>query len=296
MVSADFRVTQGTLLNDANWNLQQTYARLQRIQSQISSNTRIQKASDDPIGASSAMQIKGSLSRNTQIGRNISDAQGWLGSADTALSSVVEQLQHARDLALQAQNGTYSASELAGIAGEVDAVRGTVLTLANTKYGTRSIFAGTATGAAYDASANYIGRSAPVERTVAPGVRVQVNVNGDAVFGPAGNDVFSVLSTLSNDIRNGNATAISADIQALDTRTQNVQANLADIGARTQRVDTMKDRNDTGAISLKQSLGDVTDVDLPKALMDMQAQQLAYQAALATTAKAIQPSLVDFLR
>ena len=30
--------------------------------------------------------------------------------------------------------------------------------------------------------------------------------------------------------------------------------------------------------------------------MDMQMQQVAYQAALQTTAKVIQPSLVDFLK
>jgi flagellar hook-associated protein 3 FlgL len=43
-------------------------------------------------------------------------------------------------------------------------------------------------------------------------------------------------------------------------------------------------------------LSDVEDVDLPKTIMDMQMQQTSYQAALAATAKVIQPSLIDFLR
>src|SRR3954453_17674128 len=120
MVSADFRVTQRVMVTNATWNLQQTYARLQQIQSEISSTRRIQRPSDDPLGASAAMRLKGDLSRSDQIGRNISDAQGWLGAADNALGSVIEQIQHARDLALQAQNGSYSPTELAGLAGEID--------------------------------------------------------------------------------------------------------------------------------------------------------------------------------
>jgi flagellar hook-associated protein 3 FlgL len=37
-------------------------------------------------------------------------------------------------------------------------------------------------------------------------------------------------------------------------------------------------------------------VDLPATTMDLQLQEVAYQAALGATAKVIQPSLVDFLR
>ena len=37
-------------------------------------------------------------------------------------------------------------------------------------------------------------------------------------------------------------------------------------------------------------------VNLPKAATDLQIQQVSYQAALAATARVIQPSLVDFLR
>ena len=72
--------------------------------------------------------------------------------------------------------------------------------------------------------------------------------------------------------------------------------SLADIGARTNRVDAMRDRNTADDISLRGNLSEIEDVDLPKALMDMQMQQVAYQAALQTTAKVIQPSLVEFLR
>ena len=38
------------------------------------------------------------------------------------------------------------------------------------------------------------------------------------------------------------------------------------------------------------------NVDLAKAMVDLQLQEVAYQASLATTARVLQPSLIDFLR
>jgi flagellar hook-associated protein 3 FlgL len=58
----------------------------------------------------------------------------------------------------------------------------------------------------------------------------------------------------------------------------------------------MKNRNDSGAITLQSNLSNVEDIDLPKVMMDFQMQQVAYQAALSATAKVIQPSLADFLQ
>lgn len=43
-------------------------------------------------------------------------------------------------------------------------------------------------------------------------------------------------------------------------------------------------------------LSDVEDIDLPKTTTELQLQQAAYQAALAATARVLQPSLVDFLK
>ena len=37
-------------------------------------------------------------------------------------------------------------------------------------------------------------------------------------------------------------------------------------------------------------------MDIAKAIVDLQLQEVAYQAALGATARVIQPSLLDFLR
>ena len=131
-----------------------------------------------------------------------------------------------------------------------------------------------------------------------PGVDVAINVSGLDVFGdPAtGKDLLTVLQNAENDLRSGNITGMSTDVDDLGVRFQGMQGALVSIGARYDRVDTLKNGLDQQQIDLKNSLSEVEDIDLPKTLVELQLQQTAYQAALAATARVVQPSLVDFLR
>ena len=139
-----------------------------------------------------------------------------------------------------------------------------------------------------------MGTSAAVLRSIAPGVQVQVNVTGESVFGPPGNDVFSTLTQLSAAIHgNQPLTALSAQ---LNTQTQQVETAQATVGATYSRVDTTKNQNTTNATTMQQNLSNVEDADMAQVLMNLQAQETTYQAALAAAAKAIQPSLAAFLQ
>ena len=142
---------------------------------------------------------------------------------------MVTQLQQVNSLVLQAANAATDQNARDAIANQIDQIRQSLIGLANTQYD-RPLFGGTGCGTvAYDASGNYVGTSAPVERTIAPGVQVQVNVDGDAVFGPPGNDLFSTLAQISDAIHgNQSLTALSAQLK---TQTQQVQTSRRGTGA-----------------------------------------------------------------
>lgn len=71
--------------------------------------------------------------------------------------------------------------------------------------------------------------------------------------------------------------SLYAQRKALQVTGQNI-ANVNTDGYSRQRVDTTRLR------------------DLPAAAVDLQLQEVAYQAALGATARALQPTLMDFLR
>jgi flagellar hook-associated protein 3 FlgL len=296
MSFTDFRITQRSIADRSLANLERNLARVSDLQDQVSSLKRIRKPSDDPVGTVSALEYRAQVGRRDQIDRNLDDARAWLGATDNALQGVVEKLNRARDLGIQGRNGSLGQPERAALAAEVDQLREGVLNLANSTYLDRPIFAGNArTTAAYDASGAYLGDSGVVARTIAPGERLTVNTSGPATFGAPGASVFDALSALSAALRT-DPSQIDAAMSTLDASTQNVLGALADVGARGQRVDDMKTRNGTVTDDLKKSLSDVEDVDVTKALVELNVQQVAYQSALSATAKAIQVSLVDFLR
>ena len=294
MSYSSFRVTHRSVAEAALANLQRNLRRVADLQDQVSSLKRIRTPSDDPVGAVSALKFRSQVGRREQIDRNLSDASAWLNTIDASLRGVLEHLNRARDLGIQGRNASLGSSERAALAAEVDQLRQGVLNLANTKYLDRPVFAGNARVAtAYDVTGAYLGDDGVVERSIAPGQRLAVNATGDAVFGAAGSTVFDALTALSDSLRN-DPTKIDAAVADLDSATERVLGQLGDVGARGRRVDDMKSRNALTTDDLKSSLSEVEDVDITKALIDL--QQTAYQAALAATARAIQPSLVDFLR
>ena len=48
--------------------------------------------------------------------------------------------------------------------------------------------------------------------------------------------------------------------------------------------------------SLEARRSGIEDLDLAKVVLDMKVQEVAYQSALAVTARVLQPTLMDFLR
>jgi len=289
------RVSDLSLAQNAIQYLQTNLSDLADVQNQAGSGKKLTKPSDSPVDVGTSLQIRASLARNSQLSTNISDAEGWLGTTASTLGSAVTQLQQVKGLVLQAANGSNDQNARDALANQIDQIRQSLIGLANTQYDNRPLFGGTVAGdTAYDASGNYVGTSASVQRTVAPGVQVQVNVNGDAAFGAPGSDVFTTLAQLSDAIHgNQSLTALSAQ---LDAQTQQVQTAQATVGATQARVDAMKTQNTTNASTMQQNLSNVEDVDMTQVLMNLQAQETTYQAALAAASKAIQPSLAAFLQ
>jgi flagellar hook-associated protein 3 FlgL len=270
-----------------------------RLQEQMTSGKQINRPSDSPTGTVSAMQLRQEIRRVEQYGRNIDDGMGWLSTIDTALTSTLSQLNRASDLTLQGMStGSTSAESREAMAVEVENIRDSLISVANTQYLDRPVLGGTTMGkSAYDANGVFLdpANANPVMRTVGDGAQVRVDITGPEVFGSSPNDLFTVLTNIADNLRN-NPSALGTNLTDLNTTKTNIQSQLAGVGARYNRLSVMKDTGEQRLLTLGTQRSDVEDIDLPKTIMDLQLQQTAYQAALSATAKVIQPSLVDFLR
>jgi flagellar hook-associated protein 3 FlgL len=61
-------------------------------------------------------------------------------------------------------------------------------------------------------------------------------------------------------------------------------------------VERLQQINFDRSVALTQQLGETENIDLPNTIMRLEMQKVGYEAALSATAKAIQPTLMDYLR
>jgi flagellar hook-associated protein 3 FlgL len=293
------RVTDSGMATKALGDLQRSQSRSQKLQSQISGGKQLTRPSDSPTGTVTSLQLRGEVRATQQYSRNADDGLGWLGAIQDSLSDASTSIIRIRDLTVQALNSSNTDGARQALSEEIDNVRATLLDQSNIKYLNRPVFGGTTPGGgSYDSTGKYIGNDNQTTRTVGPNAKVRIDITGQEVFGKDTDptQLFTVLSNLSSAIKDNDTTAMSTGLENLDTAHNLLKSALSDVGARYNRVTQMKQSADDHLLSVSSQLSDIEDVDLPKAIMELQIQQTSYQAALAATAKVIQPSLIDFLR
>lgn len=290
------RVTTGMSQRHVLTDLRRVQERLASAQSQVSGGKRIEKPSDDPLGAERAMRLSDQLETTKAYKTAVDESRNWLDATDTALGSLGDVVQRVRELTLQAANGSTTPAGRQSIKLEIDQLTEQVKTTLSGAFDGRHLFSGTATGTApYSAATGdaYQGDSAPVVRQIGPGVSVQVNITGDDVL--AG--LLPTLRTISAHLASNDVASLgTSDLHALDAGADTLTAKRAQVGAITNRVDAAGQRLDDVYDVTDAFLSKTQDADLPQALTDLSAQQNALQAALRGGATLIQQSLMDFLR
>jgi flagellar hook-associated protein 3 FlgL len=291
------RVTSQMIMDTTLRNIQTNQDRIEQLQAQITSGSRITKPSDDPIGAARSLSLQDSIAQSQQYQRNIDGAKSWLNATDSTLDSVTQAIQRVRELAVQASNDTLSSTERTAIQAEVSQLQQHVLDLTHSKYGAYYLFSGTASSApgyttAAPSPVGYQGNNAPVLREVAPGTTVTVNTDATATFDP----VFTAIQTLQAGLTGGNIATIQSGISQLDTGLDAVSVSRSEIGAKVNRLEFLQSRQSSVEVNLTGLLSETKDVDMAAAITNFTMAQNVYQASLKAGAQALQPSLLDYLK
>ena len=199
------RVTQGSGQTQFLASIDLLESSIAQTQNQMSSNLSFTTASQNPVAAGTVNNYNQALAQSQQYGTNASSAQTNLNTEDNALSQVQTQLQALRNLALEANSGILTNSNLSSIATQAVQIQNSLLSLANTTNGNGEyIFGGfasqtqpftlSATGATYN------GDQGSRQVQIAAGQTVADGDNGDTVFNQVktGNGTFTVTAAGGN--------------------------------------------------------------------------------------------------
>jgi flagellar hook-associated protein 3 FlgL len=294
------RITQRAVALTSLQGLNRNLDTLGKLQTQLTSGRLINAPSDSPSGTNRAMQTRSEQAAVAQQARNISDAKGWLEQTDSTLRTMLETTRRVRDLTVQGLNsGGLTDEARRALATEVTSLREGLVTLANTKNQGRPLFGGvTALPQAYDSATGTwigVGGGPAITRQISDAEDLRIDVTGLEAFGTAPADLFTVVQSIATDLTAAPA-ALAGHLDALDLVMEGMQSAVADIGARGSRLERVEAINADRAITLGSQLAETENIDLPNTIMRLQMQQVGYEAALSATAKALQPTLLDFLR
>lgn len=296
------RVTQSMLASNFLNNLSKNYQKLATDQQQLSSGKKINRLSDDPLSAMKGISYRRTVNEVKQFESNFSEADTWTQTTNDALSEANDVLQRVRELTVEASNGTLTDSDKQSITDELGQLRDQLVTVANTKVGDKYIFNGTdTTSKPISVDASTIGTTTtlninnqPVKIELSKGIYLQVNADGSQAFS---NSLFSDLNSLISDLNSDSPSQpIDSYLSKIDAHTDDILTQLSLTGARSNRIDFMRNLVSQQEDTASEIMSNNEDADIPAVYTQFSQDQSVYTAALKIGAQVIQPSLVDFLK
>ena len=225
------RITNNMMIANMITNLGNNQTRLSGYQNQLDTGKKIQVPSDDPVVAARALKLRTDVAQVEQYQKNIKDAGSWLDATDEALSKMGDVLKKARELSVQAANGTNTQEETQKIGLELKQLKAQMIHLSNSTYAGRYIFSGFKTDQKLivddETNANYgrfaINVDSDKERIfyeIGVGDSINVNVAGGDLFhngGDADNPTNGISTSKINDLTypytiNGTNNAVSITV------------------------------------------------------------------------------------
>jgi flagellar hook-associated protein 3 FlgL len=295
------RITDANRYDASIRTIADNMERMDRAQRQVSSGRRLNRPADDPVDAATTTRLRAGLAGIDSYTRNLDDAEAWLGFQDTALQSASSVMTRARELTNQAMNGSLGTQARNAIATELEGLRTQLGSLANTTYQGQPVFGGFGTTAVTlsATTATFSGTTGLIDREISAGQTVQVNTDGQSLFGlnaGVGSDVFSVLASLATAVRAGDQAGMTSASGLLEARAADILGGLGSVGARGSMLRAVRDNLSQQKLTLETRRSTIEDADMTQSAVELSRASLAYDAALAAVAKAHQRSLLDYLR
>ncbi|WP_104128479.1 flagellar hook-associated protein FlgL [Cryobacterium sp. Y57] len=296
------RVTNQTQMRAAQRNLQENLSQLAHLQEQASTLKTINRSSDDPTAAAAAMSVRAEIRAVDQYSANADNGNNWLTTIDSALSSATDIMNRVRDLTVQGANsGALTVAAKEAIAVELEGLKTDLVTQANTTFLGRSVFAGNSDDAtAFNPETyEYVGGTGSVDRRISATSTVRVDADGGAIFdaptSKSSGSVFDLIDNIVTDLRSPTPVNVGARLTTIDERMAVMVGQHTEIGARQVQIERAQSTLLEKAGTLDAQRSGIEDADLGQVILDLKLQEMTYQAALAVTARVLQPTLMDFL-
>lgn len=302
------RISNPAFYKTLNDNLQSNLGRLQSIQARISAGGGIINPSEDPLAYAYNTRFKDSIS---QIEKYESDSSLYatdMSLYEVSLTKASDILRSVRTIALRANNANVSTDELNNMGTEVNTYIQEMLGVSNTNLQGKYLFSGTSSStSSFESTKNgdeimsvkYQGNSSTLHREIGFNETIKVNYNGVEVFqnpAQADGDIFQTLIDLKKNIRDGNTQEIGNSLTKIEGSIDHVLGYRADVGHKVAHLENLSTVWSRMKLRLSENSDKIGVQDMAELILNLNAQNLSYQASVKMAATFNEVSLLNYMR
>lgn len=249
----------------AEKTLKRTSRDLAKILEQLSTATRINRASDDATGLGVSEQLRSNIRGFKVASQNITDAMSALNIADGAANETTDILQRQRELATQARNGTLTDKDRTALDTEYQQLSKEIDRLAGaTKFNNQDVVSGS--GLASGTSVIQTGAAAGDQVTLP-----QVDLKSSSL-GIAGSSI-------------GTSANASAAMSAVDDALKAISNQRSTVGATINRLESSVNNLDVAMVNTQAADSVLRDEDMAKGLAELTRAKLMQEGSVMAFAR-----------
>lgn len=137
------RITNGMMMNTSKTNINANKVSVDRLNTQMSTQKKITKPSDNPLIAIKSLRLSTTLSQiNQYYNNNIKDARSWMDVTETALTNMKDIFNDAYRLAVNGATDTLSDENRDTILTQLKSLSSQLYAETNAEYANRTVFSG----------------------------------------------------------------------------------------------------------------------------------------------------------
>ena len=131
-------------------------------------------------------------------------------------------------------------------------------------------------------------------REIAPGLHEKINTGGEEIFSTR-IDIFDLFIRVKNELQRNNGAGVNESLDDIDAALDHVASVLSDQGLKQNAFRLAETRLESEMVNLEALISGYEDADMAEVLVRFQAEQTAYESALAAASEIMNTSLINFI-
>jgi len=298
------RVTYNTFYNTLSDRLAALSTNQQTALQQMSTGQKLTLPSDNPTAMQRVLELRTTKAQEKQFWKNAGDISSISKISTTGLQQLSGVFTRATELTTLGTNEATDANAFQAFASETNQLLEQALSQANARLNGQYLHGGTATGtppfvatrdvAGQITGISYVGNSTDALVRISESSTISLYTSGTENTNIR--DLLNNMVTLRNNLQAGNAAAVGGLRPAQELIEDQLLSSISKAGGIQSRLEVSQRQSEQNFLNNETLIARDADVDFAEASVRFSRAQTAYSAAVQSSAKIANTSLLDFIR